>query len=69
MSWGNLLTEKVVTSADGKTWTLTEPQAVARYMYDTQLDAGFRIHRVDGVREAFQTVDTGDEDIVQAAVF
>ncbi|HFS5790683.1 ABC transporter substrate-binding protein [Citrobacter sp. wls714] len=23
MSWGNLLTEKVVTSADGKTWTLT----------------------------------------------
>ena len=23
MSWGNLLTEKVETSADGKTWTLT----------------------------------------------
>jgi hypothetical protein len=38
-------------------------------MYDAQLDAGFRIHRVDGVREAFQPVDTGDEDIVQTAVF
>lgn len=23
MSWGNLLTEKVETSADGKTWTLS----------------------------------------------
>lgn len=36
-----------------------EPQAVAHHMHDAQLDAGFRIYRVDGVREAFQPVDTG----------
>lgn len=46
-----------------------EPQAVAHHMHDAQLDAGFRIHRVDSVREAFQPVDTGYENIVQAAVF
>ena len=40
-----------------------EPQAVAHHMHDTQLDAGFWIHSVDGVREAFQPVNTGDEDI------
>lgn len=46
-----------------------EPQAVAYHMHDAQLDAGFLIHSVDGVREAFQPVDTGDENIVQTAVF
>ncbi len=40
-----------------------EPQAVTHHMHDAQLNAGFRIHGVDGVRKAFQTVDTGDEDI------
>ncbi|SSI83056.1 Uncharacterised protein [Acinetobacter baumannii] len=37
-------------------------------MYDAQLDAGLRIYRVYGVREAFQSVDAGDEDVVQAAI-
>lgn len=38
-------------------------------MHDAQLDAGFRIVRVDGIRGAFQTVHPGNEDIVQAPVF
>ena len=46
-----------------------EPQTVAHHMHDAQLDAGLRIHCVDRVREALQTADTGDEDVVQAAVF
>ncbi|KKF34558.1 hypothetical protein SY86_02325 [Erwinia tracheiphila] len=46
-----------------------EPQTVAHHMHDAQLDAGLRIHCVDSVREALQTINTGDEDIVQAAIF
>ena len=38
-------------------------------MHDAQLDAGLRIYCVDGIREAFQAIHTGDEDIVQTAVF
>lgn len=38
-------------------------------MHNAQLDVGFLIYRVDGVREAFQSVGTGNEDIVQAMVF
>lgn len=37
-------------------------------MHDAQLDAGLRIHRVDGVRETFQAVNAGNEDIVQATI-
>ncbi|OFC62468.1 hypothetical protein BBW68_09695 [Candidatus Erwinia dacicola] len=38
-------------------------------MHDAQLDPRFRIDRVDGIRKAFQTIYTGDQDIIQAAVF
>lgn len=46
-----------------------EPQSVAHYVYDTQLHAGFRIYSVDGDREAFQPVNTGEVDTVQTAIF
>lgn len=46
-----------------------ETKAVAHHMHYTSLDTCLRIHSVDGVREYFQAVNTGDEDIFQTTVF
>ena len=35
-------------------------------MHDAQLHSRFRIDRLDGFREAFEPVDTGDKDILHA---
>ncbi|CSB43397.1 Uncharacterised protein [Vibrio cholerae] len=43
-------------------------QRVTNLMYDTQLHLCFRVNRLDGFREAFQTIAASNEDILYATV-
>src|SRR5271155_1684148 len=43
-------------------------QTSPHQMHDAQLYRGLRIDRLDGLREALQSVHTGDEDILQTPV-
>lgn len=43
-------------------------QAVAHHMNDAQLDLRFRKNALNHVREAGQTIDTGDQDVGYTAV-
>lgn len=45
-----------------------EVQAVADHVDDAQLNDCFRVDRLEGFREAFQPVDTGDKDVLHAAI-
>ncbi len=37
-------------------------------MYDAELDLGLRVHGGDGIREAFQAIDAGNQDVLGAAI-
>lgn len=37
-------------------------------MHHTELDLSLRIDGFDGFREAFQSIDTGDKDVLHSAV-
>lgn len=41
-------------------------QAVAHHVDDAELNLGFRKYRFDGLREAFESIDAGDEDVLDA---
>ena len=41
---------------------------MAHQMYDAGLDSRIRERGIDGIGEAFETVDNGDEDIFDAAI-
>ena len=46
-----------------------EVQAIAHHVHDTKLNSRFRIDRLDRIREAFESVNTGNEDVLHAPVF
>jgi hypothetical protein len=44
-------------------------QAVAHQMDNAQLHGSLRINGFDGFGEAFQAIDTGDGNVLHAAIF